>query len=873
MLSIKLFPRALTATKSTLKCNGTNQHFFIIERPILLYEKELSVSRQLSRVHYLSHKITCGLKVKLPKDYSARELIAKVRNYFLPYGTINYQEYFDDMIYFIFDDYDSVDRIVLEKNAHRIKGIQLIVEKLRIPKDRRTIVTSDVIEYCIHVTNLPNDVNGNELSDIFRIDVANILIRPYNELQHHLVENNRTSRPVEVWIKDIGSNEVLQKLVNEKNGYCLRGCQIQCQVIRAPVNYFDFCKSYQEGKCSFSIGCRKKHIQCVEPIECRNTRCWYGHDQRRVIRSDRPNFTREDGYRVRISNFPPNVTRPEIFKRLWLRFFQNQSHLLVFNENDPSLPTIAYATNEKSLAFAKDLIHAWHDQTFSRDQPYIMQCQLEMDVDYYNSKIAISHAIISQQLHSSTPSVISSINSGAVRLTAAREQMQRPQSHAPFSGECRKQDQQLTSLALPNSWSLVDNLNVLTHSDSLYSIIDRTDSNRRALLKIYSTISDRSSRLRVERHRLALQRLAKVEGVPELIDCNYEKSMVNQNSWKKLWLITEEPKGTRLDVYLSKELRNFEDKMIIILELINLVEKIHRCEFHLQTIDFDFAHLINSSYKIQKINNTNLLPLIANQVTNNFYIPVEFEVEPLNNDDIDEEKESKQPERQSPTIDTGFICAILFWMITYHEPKAPHCVLENSQLMEDTLNLATNGCSWKIHCMKNHLQLIFDRAFDKKQQQQQRWSIDTLKYQIRFLLEVLNSMKEQDVTIENKSIIPSNESFIRLASWISLMKEEFIRYYSRFGLVHWSNNEKNQWSSYSTTVKNTDLLNIDKIQYPIKFEANQRENGDKIQIIVYIKINEATIVDLPIGNWHEKEIGTMHEIFLRELTIFCQLLL
>ncbi|CAF1348718.1 unnamed protein product [Adineta steineri] len=474
----------------------------------------------------------------------------------------------------------------------------------------RTIVTSDVIEYCIHVTNLPNDVNGNELSDIFRIDVANILIRPYNELQHHLVENNRTSRPVEVWIKDIGSNEVLQKLVNEKNGYCLRGCQIQCQVIRAPVNYFDFCKSYQEGKCSFSIGCRKKHIQCVEPIECRNTRCWYGHDQRRVIRSDRPNFTREDGYRVRISNFPPNVTRPEIFKRLWLRFFQNQSHLLVFNENDPSLPTIAYATNEKSLAFAKDLIHAWHDQTFSRDQPYIMQCQLEMDVDYYNSKIAISHAIISQQLHSSTPS-----------------------------------------------------------PDSIYSIIDRTDSDRRALLKIYSTISDRSSRLRVERHRLALQRLAKVEGVPELIDCNYEKSM---------------------------ELCNFKGKIMIILELIDLVEKIHRCgvvhrnlipskiyvqpyistengkEFHLQTIDFDFGHLINSSYKSQKSNNTNLLPIITDQVTNNFYIPVEFEVEPLNNDDIDEEKESKQPERQSPTIDTGFIRAILFRMITYHEPKAPH---------------------------------------------------------------------------------------------------------------------------------------------------------------------------------------------------------
>ncbi|CAF1527859.1 unnamed protein product [Adineta steineri] len=138
-----------------------------------------------------------------------------------------------------------------------------------------TIVTSDVVEYCIHVTNLPNDVTGEELSNIFRVDVGNILIRPYNELQNHLAENQRI--PAEVWIKDIGSKAFLQKLAEEKNESVLRDFLIQCQVIPAPVNHFELY---------------------------------------------------EGGYRVRISNFPPDATRSQICSRLWLRFFRDFTNLV-----------------------------------------------------------------------------------------------------------------------------------------------------------------------------------------------------------------------------------------------------------------------------------------------------------------------------------------------------------------------------------------------------------------------------------------------------------------------------------------------------------------------------------------------------------------
>ena len=143
-----------------------------------------------------------------------------------------------------------------------------------------------MIEYCIHVTSLPNDVTGEELSNLFRVDVANILIRPYNESQKHLAEGDRNS--VEVWIRDIGSSEFLQRLAKEKNESVLRGLRMQCRVVPVPVNSFELCEPYQRGRCSFAIACRKKHIRCVQPVECCDTRCWYGHDEQRRVHSKRP---------------------------------------------------------------------------------------------------------------------------------------------------------------------------------------------------------------------------------------------------------------------------------------------------------------------------------------------------------------------------------------------------------------------------------------------------------------------------------------------------------------------------------------------------------------------------------------------------------
>lgn len=54
-----------------------------------------------------------------------------------------------------------------------------------------TVPTSDVLQYGIHVTNMPPDITSEELSSIFKVNVANILVQPCNELNDKVAEKDR----------------------------------------------------------------------------------------------------------------------------------------------------------------------------------------------------------------------------------------------------------------------------------------------------------------------------------------------------------------------------------------------------------------------------------------------------------------------------------------------------------------------------------------------------------------------------------------------------------------------------------------------------------------------------------------------------------
>ena len=84
------------------------------------------------------------------------------------------------------------------------------------------------------------------------------------------------------------------------------------------------------------------------------------------------------------------------------------------------------------------------------------------------------------------------------------------------------------------------------------------------------------------------------------------------------------------------------------------------------------------------------------------------------------------------------------------------------------------------------------------------------------------------------------------------MKVEVISYYSRFDSVHWAENENDQWSGTKQKVQHYDLLTVGKRELDIRFEIHRMTTENELQIQVYIKTNDDTIVQLPIGRWKEK---------------------
>lgn len=174
----------------------------------------------------------------------------------------------------------------------------------------------------------------------------------------------------------------------------------------------------------------------------------------------------------------------------------------------------------------------------------------------------------------------------------------------------------------------------------------------------------------------------------------------------------------RFDTFVSTHVPKFRQILNIILTLIDLVKQIHKRnvvhrnitpkkilidpsilinndQIQLKLIDFDFAHIDQKNNTNRK--NQNMFSYLENSVENDFYLNSQFEVKQLNDRDIDDDYQQNDSERQSKTIDTSSICAILFWMITLHEPKesrnidgkAPHELSEHIQLIEDELKKVT----------------------------------------------------------------------------------------------------------------------------------------------------------------------------------------
>jgi len=169
--------------------------------------------------------------------------------------------------------------------------------------------------------------------------------------------------------------------------------------------------------------------------------------------------------------------------------------------------------------------------------------------------------------------------------------------------------------------------------------------------------------------------------------------------------------GERLSDYIKSNKVDLRKALQITQQLLNIIKQIHaRNVIHrdiqpknilikpanMMLINFSSAW-INDNQQIQSIEDFN------HQLGNNFYRMPQFEKRP-DETEQNEDNHQLQQFRHSPTIDTTGICAILFWLITGHEPKEsqdiwghpPHKLRDNPKIIEKTifeLTGKTKNCS------------------------------------------------------------------------------------------------------------------------------------------------------------------------------------
>jgi hypothetical protein len=133
---------------------------------------------------------------------------------------------------------------------------------------------------------MPLDVTSDELSAIFSVHVADILLQPGDQLSSHLASNDFSMS--EAWIKHLSDQRSAQAFSKKHDKMNIRGFEIRCDVVQEPVNVSELCREMETGVCKYSSDqCDYKHIMCREPNECENRECWYGHSKKRSVTSNK----------------------------------------------------------------------------------------------------------------------------------------------------------------------------------------------------------------------------------------------------------------------------------------------------------------------------------------------------------------------------------------------------------------------------------------------------------------------------------------------------------------------------------------------------------------------------------------------------------
>ncbi|CAF1455218.1 unnamed protein product [Rotaria sp. Silwood1] len=863
----------------------------LMKNPIIKYNnQEHQISRHNPKEIPLSGQMTCYLLIKISKiedENGFRKKLTEydLNEYFRKFGKIiSYQKENDNEIILQFENYDIVDQIILSNISHTINGINIQIEKTRSIEN----VNKDDIDqcpYCIHVTNMPSDITSEELSLLFDVHVADIILQPEYSLNEYLVKDDQLNS--QAWIKNIDKEQNIRYLAIKKSQTNLRGFQIHCNVINKPIYQFELCRNFELGKCEFSSQtCNYKHIICNQPNTCDNNQCHYGHSKKRQIISNKQNieYCEKDLYRVRISNLPLNTSKEELQKRLNISEKQFSHLILSKDENqNASSSMVAYFICQRSEYYIRNKIREWHNSSYSESISNKIKCQLEINVDFHDWEDK------NQSSSSSSIRMINDNNQSTYAPWYQREkEFQIEQSNNDNNKDSKKKNLVKNYIKIPidlseviSQWNWTNEIlsDDPTGTGTIYSLVNKKNSNIKQVIKIYKNNNNKLLNQQCLQHlEIILDKIKSINGVPKFV-----KSNINNKS-NDPWIIMENIIGITLYDFTKTTRVDFQSALIITLKLLNIISSIkenNQREYSFDNvdlilIDFDIAYCDQKANEHKQhlndfINCKNVQP---NQI---FY-----RISQIERDNIDKNEQNNLSYLR--TFDISHICAILFWLITKSYPgtpkdingKQPHKLKDNIKIIEEELKKATGIWTGTEKCtpLERHLNLIFDCGFSDPKQQ---WNIEELEYQLQFMLQLIKKNNEEDKSYLTSSInkqtellicTPKNDSFPQLVFLIDWLKQEFEKHSEN---LHWSpNNKQSQWSGNNRHIENYDILHFQKEQFKISFEIKWNvtiNNNNELHMIIKAKINQTIVIQLPLGIWQQYHKDNIKQDILKNVQI------
>ncbi|UJR26048.1 hypothetical protein I4U23_007394 [Adineta vaga] len=707
-----------------------------------------------------------------------------------------------------FEDYDAIDRAVLDSIIHTINGVKIRLEKVKSSCVRaayeRTI--ADGFKYCVHVRNIPANVNGEQLATIFNSKVWDILIRRGTHPERD---------PMEAWILDIPTMLDAEELAASVTD--IDGIDIQCNAETEPVNEWTLCSGNRDGWCKHDKECIYRHIICVSGDECKNEGCSYSHSKERKITPVpryKPAAPVDQQYRIKIDGLPYSMTPTELVAEL-----KKQSLSLIKSIEAPDVPKGAttrhfYLVRQAAEKLARKRVFEWHNYPIR--ECYIVKCQLEYDrlptIDHLLNLSSTSIATATQTNNQRLRSVFAPLLPGPEEI-----------------------------YGMPSNWVWTNRRlgNPMNNVHLVYpsELID----DRLGAMKVFCHQNDLEA-IRAKRELLALKAPKVNKSVTVHV---YQSNIldVTRNNDQPLWIITEIVSELTLEDFVQKHKSEitFQQVIRITRQLLEIIQRCHRTYI---------VHRNLQPYNILVQKNSDQASFDTIKLVLVDFGAAWVESEQLSITDEDDVKMFKQvisknairdsksssnllsmstsQQRRDPTLDSLNVCYILFWLLTEEWTKQlqyttfPHRENENQQKIYEKLGDVRTDDN-----IRKQIMHIFDRSFNPSDN---RWSADELLNHLNEIDKLFVNFEnaQLDILFPSASIIEplsKNDLYARIVTLIASIKQQFAQQYS--SCIKWSIG-CNKWYSKN---KDTEVRNTDELIY------NNQERHCTIPIICSAQFN------------------------------------